>query len=171
MPPIITPRLRLREFTIDDAQLVLDLLNDPDFIRFVADKGVRTLDDAVRYLTEGPLTSYADNGFGLWCVERLDNDEGIGMCGLIRRPDMPWEDVGYNFLPAGRGQGFAREAAAACVQFGLSGLGLQRVVAFIDPGNIASARVLEAAGLRFCGPFDFPGASGPTHLYSTHPEN
>lgn len=167
MLPIVTPRLRLREFTMQDAPLVLALLTDPDFIRNVTDRGVHTLEDATNYISRGPLASYAQHGIGLWCMERLDDDQAVGMCGLIRREGLADVDVGYTLLPAWRGLGYASEAATACVQYGLTQLQLPRVVAYINADNQASARVLAKAGLHGCGPFDFPGSSVPTLLFSS----
>ena len=166
MLPIVTTRLRLREFVLADAPFVLLLLNDPDFIRFIADKRVRSLVQAQQYLADGPLTSYAANGFGLWCVERLCDGQPVGMCGLIRRHNVPDVDVGYAFMPAARGYGYAVEAAAAARAYGLGELGLPRVVGFIDPANLASARVLQAIGLQSQGLVAFPGAEGDTELFA-----
>ncbi|WP_199054055.1 GNAT family N-acetyltransferase [Aquitalea sp. ASV15] len=165
MLPILTSRLRLREFTLQDAPLVLALLTDPDFIRNVTDRGVHTLEDAGNYISRGPLASYAQHGIGLWCMERLEDGQPVGMCGLIRREGLADVDVGYTLLPAWRGLGYASEAAAACVQYGLQQLRLPRVVAYINADNQASARVLQKAGLHGCGPFDFPGSSAPTLLF------
>lgn len=143
-----TQRLRLREFTLQDAAFVIELLNEPDWLRFIGDKGVRTLDDARCYLREGPLASYASNGFGLWAVERRADGELLGMCGLIRRPTLEHVDVGFAFLARHRGQGYATEAARAALQHGFAVLGLARIDAITTPDNSASQRVLERVGLR-----------------------
>lgn len=166
MLPIVTTRLRLREFVLADAPFILQLLNDPDFIRFIADKKVCSLVLAQQYLADGPLASYAANGFGLWCVERLCDGQPVGMCGLIRRHNVPDVDVGYAFMPAARGYGYAVEAAAAARAYGLGELGLPRVVGFINPANLASARVLQAIGLQSQGLVAFPGAEGDTELFA-----
>ena len=166
MSPILTPRLCLREFTLADAPFVLQLLNDPDFIRFIADKGVRSIADAEAYLQAGPLASYAANGFGLWAVAHRQTGELLGMCGLIRRPDVPHVDVGYAFMPQARGQGYAVEAAAAARAYGLAVLALPQVVGFIDPANRASARVLQAIGLQSQGMVSLPGVDGDTELFA-----
>ena len=164
---IITPRLQLRELTPADAPLVLALLNDPDFIRYVADRGIRTLDAASDYLLRGPLLSYAEHGIGLWCVERREDGEAVGMCGLIRRAGLADVDVGYVMLPAWRGLSYASEAATACVQYGLHSLHLPRIVAYINPDNAASARVLSKAGLHACGYITLPQATTPVLLFSS----
>ena len=166
MSPILTSRLCLREFTLADAPFVLQLLNDPDFIRFITDKGVRTLAEAEAYLQDGPLASYAANGFGLWAVVHRQTGRLLGMCGLIRRPDVPHVDVGYALMPEARGLGYAAEAAAAARAYGLDVLALPRVVGFIDPANRASARVLQAIGLHSQGMVALPGIEGDTELFA-----
>ena len=74
---IETERLTIRRLTLDDAEFIRELLNDPDFLKFIGDRGVRTVDDAVAYLKNGPLEMYERLGFGLWCVE-LDGTQGAG---------------------------------------------------------------------------------------------
>lgn len=166
---IITPRLQLREFTLQDAPLLLALLTDPDFIRNVSDRGVHTLAEAADYLARGPILSYVQYGFGLWCVERRTDGLPIGMCGLIRRAGLLDVDVGYALLPAWRGQGHASEAASACVRYGLDSLQLERVVAYVNADNHASRRVLERAGLHQAGQVLLPGTAQAVELYSSMP--
>ncbi|SCK21424.1 GNAT family N-acetyltransferase [Vogesella sp. LIG4] len=165
MLPIRTARLILREFTLQDTDVVLGVLTDPDFIRYVADRGIRSQEQAIAYLHDGPLASYARYGHGLWCVARQEDGVALGMCGLIRRDNMPHVDLGYALLPHARGSGYAREAAEACLVYGREELQLSPIVAYIHPDNRASAAVLEAVGMRFQGMVVFPGVSGDTALY------
>jgi RimJ/RimL family protein N-acetyltransferase len=154
-----TPRLVLREFTHEDDAFVLRLLNEPSWLRFIGDRGVRTLPDARRYLDDGPRRSYARNGFGLWCVVPKGGDAPVGMCGLIRRDTLPDVDVGFAFLPEAWGRGYARESAAAVLDHARDVLGLGRVLAITDPENAASIRVLERVGMRREGTVRMPGES------------
>jgi len=144
-----TERLAIRPFCEDDAAFILELVNDADWLRFIGDKNVATLDDARRYLREGPLAMYQRHRLGLCCVERRSDGAAIGMCGLIRRDTLDDVDLGFAFLPAARGEGYAREAAAATLAHGFGTLRLPRIVAITDIDNTASAQVLEAVGLRF----------------------
>ncbi len=146
---IETERLTIRPFTNDDAEFVLRLLNDPDFIRHIADRGVRTLSQSCDYLAAGPLASYAKHGFGLWRVARKDDDVPIGMCGLLKRDALEHVDVGYAFLPEHRGRGFAREAVVATLAHARDVVRLARVVAIVSPGNAPSIRLLESLGFGF----------------------
>src|SRR5690554_3626434 len=102
-----TARLVLRRLTLDDAPFILTQLNEPSFIQFIADRGVRTLDDARRYLEIGPLASYAQHGHGLWLAALKDSQAPIGLCGLLRRDNLDAPDLGYALLPAFWGQGYA----------------------------------------------------------------
>jgi len=64
-----TDRLILRRLAVTDAEFILSLLNQPSFLRFIGDKGVRSLDDARNYILEGPIRSYERFGFGLYLTE------------------------------------------------------------------------------------------------------
>lgn len=143
---ITTDRLRLRHFTYDDAAFLITLLNDAEFLEFIGDRGVRNEADACQYLDFGPLASYTANGFGLWCVERLDTGAPIGICGLLKRPTLDDVDVGYAMLGAARGQGFAREAVIGVLRYARNTLGIERVVAIVAPGNTPSIRLIESLG-------------------------
>src|SRR5690349_5438916 len=133
MTIIATQRLLLREFTTDDAPFILELLNDPAFLRYIGDKKVRTLDDAREYLVNGPIAMYQRHGFGLYRVELNETHTPIGMCGLLKREELPQPDIGFAFLPDYRNKGFAFEAAAAVLQDARERLQLDRVLAIVNP--------------------------------------
>jgi len=140
-----TERLRLRPFHESDAPMVLELLNDPAWLRFIGDRKVRSLDDArdyVRKLSGG----YERNGFGLYLVERKDDREPLGMCGLVKRDTLRDPDLGFAFLARHRGAGYAEEAARATLAHAKSDLGLPRLAAIATPDNERSARLLERLG-------------------------
>jgi RimJ/RimL family protein N-acetyltransferase len=145
---LVTPHLALRRFTEDDAPFVLALLNEPDWLKYIGDNGVRTLDDARSYLREGPIAMYARLGFGLLAVDLKDGGQTIGMCGLIQRDGVADVDIGFAFLPTFRARGLAREAASAVLALGHETLGIPRIVAFTAPDNERSARLLGQIGMR-----------------------
>ena len=164
-----TERLRLREMTLEDAPFILELLNEPGFIRNIADKGVRTLEDARGYLEKGPMASYAKHGFGLFAVDLKASGEPVGICGLVKRDGLDDVDVGYAFLERHWSRGYAVEAAAATVEYGLEKVGLKRVVAITAPDNQGSIRVLERIGLRFEGMIELAQFGGKNRLFTTVP--
>jgi ribosomal-protein-alanine N-acetyltransferase len=135
--------------SLDDAEFIVELLNDASFLRFIGDKGVRTADDARRYILTGPMDSYERNGFGLWLVELKGTNTPVGMCGLLKRETLTDVDIGFAFLPRYRSHGYAFESAAAVMAYGRNVLGLRRVVAITNEDNAGSIRVLEKIGMRF----------------------
>lgn len=144
-----TERLFLRHFTSNDAPFILELVNDPSFIQNIGDRGVRKLADAEAYILNGPVASYARNGFGLYLVILKETNESIGMCGLIKRNGLEDVDIGYAFLPKFRSKGYAVESASAVKAFAKDALGLKHLLAITDPANEASIRVLEKLGFQF----------------------
>jgi RimJ/RimL family protein N-acetyltransferase len=158
-----TERLVLRPFTTDDAPFILTLLNEPSFLRYIGDKKVRTLEDARQYLLNGPIASYERNGFGLCLVELKDSQTAIGMCGLLKREELPDPDIGFAFLPDFWNKGFAFEAAAAVMNDARARLKLNRILAIVNPDNYASIKFLERLGLKFAGLRD----EGQTKLYGS----
>lgn len=146
-----TARLALRRLSTDDADFILELLNQSSFLRYIGDKGVRNANDAIRYIQTGPIASYERFGFGLYLVELKETGASIGMCGLLKRDSLPDVDVGFAFLPDYWSQGFAFESAAAVMNYGREALGLRRIVAITSLDNDASIKLLEKLGLRFEG--------------------
>jgi RimJ/RimL family protein N-acetyltransferase len=144
-----TERLLLRQLSTEDAEFILELLNEPSFIRNIGDRGVRTIDDANSYILNGPVASYAKNGFGLYLVKLKETDESIGMCGLIKRDTLEDVDIGYAFLPRFWSKGYAVESARAVKEYARNAVGLKRIVAIVDPQNEDSIHVLEKIGLQF----------------------
>jgi RimJ/RimL family protein N-acetyltransferase len=144
-----TERLALREITTDDAEFLLQLLNEPSFLKNIGDKNVRTIADAATYALNGPIASYKQHGFGLYLVTLKETDVPIGICGLVKRELLPDADIGYAFLPAYWRKGYAFESTSAVKQYGLSQLGQQRILAIVNAENASSIKVLEKLGLRF----------------------
>ena len=144
-----TDRLSLRQMTPDDAEFILELMNDPTYIRFIGDKGVRTIADAVEYIIKTIIDSYHRNGYGLWLVVLKESKIPIGICGLVKRDIFEDADLGYAFLADHRGMGYACEAAAAVLGYGLGVLGFARMLGLTVPENTASIHVLEKMGMKF----------------------
>ena len=144
-----TERLILRQFSSNDVQFILDILNEPSFIQNIGDRGVRTLEDARSYILRVPVASYERHGFGLYQVILKETGESIGMCGLIKREELEDVDIGYAFLPKYWSKGYAVESALKVKEHARDVIGLKRLVAITDPENQGSIRVLEKLGLKF----------------------
>jgi RimJ/RimL family protein N-acetyltransferase len=148
---IESERLSLRQFSSEDAEFILTLLNQPSFLRYIGDKKVHNREDAQQYILNGPIASYNQNGFGLYLVELRQSHTPIGMCGLIKREELPDVDIGFAFLPDFWKQGFASEAAAAVMNYAQQTLHLKRIVAITNPDNDASIKLLQRMGFTFEG--------------------
>ena len=145
---IQTQRLVLRRLEVDDAKFILELLNEPAFVRFIGDKGVRNLDSARAYILKGPIDSYERHGFGLYATCLRDGTP-IGICGLVKRDGLADVDVGFAFLSRYWSKGYAVESSSAVLGHAREVLHLQRVVAITAPENAGSIAVLEKIGLKF----------------------
>lgn len=143
-----TSRLKLEKLALTDAPFVLKLVNEPGWIRFIGDRGIRNLEDAEAYIVTGPQKSYADHGFGLFKVSLLDGTP-IGMCGLLQRSYLEHPDIGFAFLADYTGQGFALEAAIATMKYAKNVLGQKTIMATTLPENERSISLLEKLGLHF----------------------
>ncbi len=156
LPTLATDRLRLRPFTDADAPFLLDLLNQPSFIENIADRGVRSLADALAYLHDR-LLQPAVPGIGMWAVEPRGGGPTLGMAGLVLRDGLDGPDLGYAFLPDAWGHGYAREASRAVTAYARDALGLDRLFAIVTPGHTPSIRVLEHLGMAFERTLTLPG--------------
>jgi ribosomal-protein-alanine N-acetyltransferase len=164
-PTLLTPRLELRWLTEDDAGLMLAIWNDPDFIRHVGDRGVRTTAEALEAM--GPaLALYRTHGYGAYRIAPRDGGPAMGICGLFKREIFSEPDLGYALLPAWRGGGYVFEAARAVLDEARDRLGLESANAIVSPGNAASIHLLEKLGMRRQGPVRMPGDDDDILLFS-----
>ncbi len=144
-----TERLQIRHFTLEDAPFILELVNQPAWIQFIGDRGVHTLAQAEAYLQNGAMASYEAHGFGLYLVQRKADGGRLGMCGLIKRPSLPYVDIGFAFLPQFTGQGYAFEAATAVLHHAQHDLNLSPILAITATDNQRSIKLLQKLGLHF----------------------
>jgi ribosomal-protein-alanine N-acetyltransferase len=156
-PIIETSRLGLFEFKPSDASFVLQLLNTPKWISFIGDRGVKTVEDAIRYIDDRIVSSYRRFGFGLYLVRISESAVPIGMCGLVRREHLPDVDLGFAFLPEYERTGYAAEAAVGVLDYARNSLMLKRIVAITMKENESSIRLLQKLGLQFERTIASPG--------------
>ena len=160
-----TERLQLREFNPGDAPFVLELLNTPAWLEFIGDRNVHSMEDAERYLENGPMKSYRENGYGLSCVVRKDDGIPVGMCGLIRRAGLENPDIGFAFLPSWSGKGYGYEIAAATLLYAGDTLKIPVVDAITTPANRISISLLEKLGMKKAGTITLPGGNEELLLF------
>jgi RimJ/RimL family protein N-acetyltransferase len=158
-----TERLRIRPLTCNDTKFIIELLNQKSFIENIADKQVKTTEDAIEYLTSGPIASYREFGFGLSCVELKESGQPIGLCGLLKRSELDHPDIGYALLDRFTGKGYAKEAASGCLLIADTELNLKTVCAVTSLNNPTSIELLVKLGFKFLKEIEFYGE--PTNYY------
>lgn len=144
---------------------MLELMNEPAFIRYVADRGIRTSSQAEDFITAKILPSYEQFGFGFYLVELKESGASIGICGLIKREALDDVDIGFSILRKFWRNGYAYEAAQAVMKYGKETLGLPRIVGVTAPDNESSSKLLEKLGLRFEKLIHLPGYGPESKLF------
>lgn len=144
-----TERLILRRLCVDDDDFILNLLNQPSFIQYIGDRGVKNLSDARLYIESKFIESYRRFGFGLYLVELKEDKTPVGICGFVKRDTLPDADIGFAFLPQYWSQGYAFESARATFDYGKNVLGFKRILAITTKDNDASGKLLTKVGLKF----------------------
>ena len=162
-----TERLRLQRFTADaeESEFALRLLNEPSYLQNIGDKGVRTLEQAAKYLREGPIQSYELHGHGLYRVVLKGSRQLVGICGLLKRDQFKDADLGYAFLPEFWSRGFAFEAASAVREYGRQTLGLAKIIALVNPANTPSIKLLKKLGFSYSETVKMEPGGGVADVY------
>jgi RimJ/RimL family protein N-acetyltransferase len=166
---IETARLALTGLGEADAEFIHGLLNEPSFLRYIGDRGVRTVEDAKRYIEDGPVAMYGKHGFGLLRIGLKPGGIPIGICGVLKRDSLPEPDLGFSLLPAWWSMGYAYEAADAVMRDVRARLGLGRVLAIASPDNGPSIRLLGKLGFRFERMMRLAGDAGEVRLFANEP--
>lgn len=161
-----TERLRLREFTLNDTAFIIELVNSPGWLQYIGDRNVKTEEQAMTYIENGPLNSYRLNGYGLWLVEKMEDEKPIGMCGIINREYLDNPDIGFAFLPKYHGHGYAFEVVSATMDYAKQHLQISKMEAITIAENERSIRLLEKIGFRFSKTLCIPDSKDALLLYS-----
>lgn len=167
MSVLETERLTLRRVEEGDAAFLVELMNEPGWLRFIGDRGVRTVEDARAYMERAIHAQHERHGISLLAVVPREAGVPVGLCGLVRRDALPGPDLGFAFLERWSGRGFAREAAAAVLRHAREELGLARVLAVTSPDNERSLRLLASLGFRRVGETRLAPDAPPTLLLSS----
>lgn len=163
---IETERLRLHAISVDDAELMLAIWSDPEFIRNVADREIRTKEQAIEAIKDGAQKLFEDYGYGPYGISLKSDGAMIGICGIFRRENLEDADIGFSVLPDFCGNGYAGEAAAAVVAYARDELGLGALCAIVSPDNEPSIGLIEKLGLKFERMITMPGETDAICLYS-----
>jgi RimJ/RimL family protein N-acetyltransferase len=161
-----TDRLIIRHMEVADASFMLRLLNEPSWLQFIGDRGVKTIEEACQYIIKGPIEMVARLGFGFYVVELKCNHFAVGICGLAKRDYLDDVDIGFALLPEYGGHGYAYESAAAVLNYAKSTLGLTRIVATTREQNRSSAKLLLKLGLRLERTIKHPDDGRQLQLYA-----
>ena len=161
-------RLLLRWLTPDDADLLLAIWNDPAFVKYVGDRGIRSIDEARKAMRAGVLRLYEDYGYGPFRVGLKGNDTPVGICGLFRRDGLDVPDLGYSTLPEYCGHGYAFEAARTVLEYAANELRIERVIAIISPENAASIGLIGKLGFEFERMHTMPGDDSAVRVYGKY---
>lgn len=164
--PLNGERLILRAPEMRDASMVLKLFNQPDSLKYIGDRGIRSLEDAEKYIEKNMLSSFRANGFCLFTMELIHSGEVVGICGLIKRDGLDDIDLGFGQLTEHQSKGYVTEAAKLCISFATEDLGLSRLVAICDPDNAPSIRLLEKQGFKYDQPITMGDEGKAIALYS-----
>lgn len=141
-----TQRLQLREFEAADAESLYQLNAIPEVIQYTGDAPFENVAEALDFVNN--YDAYQRLGFGRWAIILKENNDFIGWSGLGQSPNNP-VDIGFRIFPKYWGQGYAPEAAKACLRYGFEQLGLETIIGRVLAENTASIRVLEKIGMQY----------------------
>lgn len=143
VPLLRTKRLTLETTTLAHAGFLLQIMNTPEYLRFVGDRNLRTIADAKRYIEERMLPQLEKHGHTNFIIRENLNNSCIGLCGLYIRDWLQLPDIGFALLPDFQGKGYAKEACDELLRFGFKDLHLEGLLAITLPENTASRNLLE----------------------------
>src|SRR5215831_16719736 len=148
--PIRTERLLLRPFAPGDVDALYAYHRLPEVHRYLYSQARNRAEVEALVAELAGAAALTEAGQELHLVAELeDTGELVGDCVLFWRSEQHQKgEIGYTLNPAYHGRGLATEAATALLRLGFDGLALHRVTGRLDARNVASARVLERAGLR-----------------------
>lgn len=146
---ITTKRLYLREANLDDAEFIFELLNSKGWLDNIGDRGIRTIEDAQKYIINKLLPDYGKNNIAMFVMEKKEDGVSIGTCGLIKRPQLEDVDIGFAMLESFGKKGYAYEAASATLKMAVDEIKIKRIVGVTTLENKDSQRLLEKIGLAF----------------------
>lgn len=161
-----TTRLVLRPVEKSDAAFILELMNEPGYLKNIGDRGVRTVEDAEAYIDAKFIETYRTLDFGLWIAVSKAESIAIGICGFVKRDVLEYPDLGFAFLERFWSQGYGSESAAAALAYGRATLRLSQVYGVTSQANCASMRLLEKLEFTYDRTILLPGHAEQSLLFS-----
>lgn len=162
---IETDRLILIPVSVEDADFICELYNSENFIEFIGDKNIRSVDDARDYIQKRFLPQIEKLGFGNYIIIHKDGNEKIGSVGVFERDGLDVHDIGFSFLPEYEGKGYGFEAASALLHVAFKEFGLQKISAITSNANISSQRLIEKLGLKYLKNIRLPNGEEELRYY------
>jgi RimJ/RimL family protein N-acetyltransferase len=153
-----TARLRLRRFTTDDVDRLVELDSDPEVMRYITFGAPTPRANYVDIYLPRWFEIYARQpGCGYFAAERLDTGTFIGWFHLRDdRLETDYLELGYRLRRDAWGRGYATEGGRALVAHAFDTVGAERLSARTLERNLASQRVMQKCGFRFAGRFEYP---------------
>ncbi|MFD0798952.1 GNAT family N-acetyltransferase [Maribacter chungangensis] len=124
-----TERLFVGDLKIEDAGFIFDLMNAPEWISFIGDKGINSIEKAGKHINESLLKGYTESGLGMRKVCLKTNNQPIGICGFLQRDYLEHPDIGFAFLPKFARQGYAYETTKSIMEYGRDQLKFKKIFA------------------------------------------
>jgi RimJ/RimL family protein N-acetyltransferase len=145
-----TTRLIISKFNLKDAPFFMELANTPNSIKYIGDKNLKSIEDAEKYLGNKTIKSYADFDFGFYKLAiKEENNKLIGTCGLVKREELEYVDIGFAFLPEYEGKGLGFEASIEIMKLAKYQFNIEKLAAITTPDNKNSIKLLEKLGFTF----------------------
>ena len=144
-----TEHLNVRFAQIADAAELLKIVNQANFIKYIGDKGIYTLDDAKKYIKDSFIAAHKEHGFGPYIIT-LHNEKIIGIVGFYQRATMQYPDLGFALKDSFEKQGYIFEAATILLN-NRHKLGIKDVCAITSTANLGSQNVLYKLGFTEVG--------------------
>jgi RimJ/RimL family protein N-acetyltransferase len=145
---VTTPRLLLRPLAADDLDHLVRLFADPAVMRFLSPTGALRSRAETEEAHRKLLDHWQEYGYGVWSVVEQASGAFAGRCGLRHLPELQAVEILWTLFPEFWGQGYATEAARACLRYGFETM-LERVISFTWTINERSRRVMEKLGMRY----------------------
>ncbi|MGO4708282.1 GNAT family N-acetyltransferase [Chryseobacterium sp. 2TAF14] len=144
-----TERLLIRPMSLEDADLIFELYNMPNFIKYIGNRNVNSLSDAENYIRSKFLPQFEKLGFGNYMVILKEGNQKIGGVGIFEREGLDIVDIGFSVLEKFEGKGLMFEAAQKVKSIGMDEFGLNKISAITTKDNLSSQKLIEKLGLKF----------------------